>query len=289
MPRLLGRFLKLRLQPADLFLAPGPAWSVLCGAIASGRFTLRPENLLPFLLSLFLVDAMMGTLWELAVTVDWLHFWRSRLPSFATAPRLLLPYTLQGSPSYRMAGRLEVFKAWWRDTFWPELGVTWLASLLLAIVLAAILGQSVLSLMLICLVLALIAGVIRLRGGSISGLQALFAVGMSWLIGNAALGPIGWTSVAVGLCYTVVYYAYLIMTGGDQRPVWHLLNWAQLTVVALLVALRQPVWGVCIGLFLVPQKLLQIEPAQGAPTTWYLERTRVLVMGSMVVAALAVS
>jgi hypothetical protein len=284
----------------------------LCGAIASGRLALRFEHLLLSLLLIFFADAVLGTFWELTVGVDWLEPLRqpSRPPPEGqgrpSAPRrsvcLLLPYTLRGSPGYRLAGRLGSLYSWWREDFWPVLGsawLTWLSTLGLGLLLAAWLGGHFLALTLLGLALTLVAGLMRLypaghaptpggRGDIVQGLQASLEMGVSWLLGNAAFGAINWPSLALALSFTAVYYAGLVLTVGGQTRALRLLNGAYLAIIPLLFALRQPLGAIGLSLLLMPQLLMQLWLEQGSLTTWYLERTRLLTILGMVIAALAV-
>jgi hypothetical protein len=305
--RPLGRFLYFSLRPTESFGKPGPGWAVLCGAIASGQLTLRFEHLLLSLLLIFFADAVLGTFWELTVGVDWLGPFRhpcSPPPPQVQAgdqgkplsPRksvhLSLPYTLRGSPSYRLANRLGLLHSWWRENFWPVLGstwLTWLSTLGLGLLLAFWLGGQFLALSLLGLAVTLVAGLLRLySGGTVQGLQASLEIGTSWLLGNAAFAAIGWPSLALAFSFTAVYYAGLILGTGGQTRALRLLNGAQLAIVLLLLALRRPLEAAVLGLLLMPQLLLQLWLAQGSPATWYLERTRSLIIIGMVVAALAV-
>jgi hypothetical protein len=304
--RPLGRFLHFSLRPRESFCKPGPGWAVLCGAIASGRLALRLEHLLLSLLLIFFADAVLGTFWELTVGVDWLGPVRhpSRPlpggPGKPSAPRrdvrLPLPYTSRGSPGYRLANWWGALYSRWREVFWPALGsawLTWLSTLGLGLLLAVWLGGHFLAWSLLGLAVTLIAGLVRLHswdstGGTIEGLQAFLEIGVSWLLGNAAFGLVNWPSLALALSFTAVYYAGLILTVGGQTRALRLLKASYLAIILLLFALRQPLAAVGLGSLLMPQLLLQFWLERGSLATWYLERTRVLTISGMIIAALAV-
>lgn len=270
----------------------------MCGAIASGRLALRLDHLLLSLLLVFFADALLGTFWELTVGADWpTSLRRNRQPATREGAfhgdrrRFLLPYTLPGSPGCRLANWLEVFGSWWREEFWPALGVAWLSSLATGLLLAAWFGGSFLALSLLALAVTLLAGACSsLKPAwedAVRGLQAALEIGICWLSGNAAFGVVGWPSIAVALSFTVVYYACLVMDSEGQMEKVRLLNGAQLTVVLLLFALRQPLAAAALTLLLAPQLLLQLWPERGGSAAWYLERTRSLIVTGMVLAALA--
>jgi hypothetical protein len=65
----LGSPIRLQVWPRQGLLRP--AWAALCGALASGSFTLALEPLLQLTLLVFLVDVVWGGLWSALAATDW--------------------------------------------------------------------------------------------------------------------------------------------------------------------------------------------------------------------------
>jgi len=272
--------LEVRLGRPLIWLSP--AWAALCGAAASGRLALSGQAALTLLLTLLLADAAWGFLWKLAAERPP----ADNRPSTAGIRLAALPYTVPGSPSQRAFERLGEFLAWWREGFWPRHGSALIVALPLTAALAATLGRRVVILTSAALAMVALAFLLRRRGASPLALQAILGMGLAWLAGHIALGPLGWPSLFLAALYTGTYRAWLALAEG-KRPLI-LLNGSQVAVVALLVALRQPIAAGLVGLSLLPQMLLQPYLRRGGMEAWYLRRTRVFLMASTMAAALAI-
>ena len=260
-----------------------PAWAALCGAVASGRLALSGQAALTMLLTLLLADATWGFLWKLAAEREWPA---DNCPSRAEVRLAAPPYTVPGSPSQRAFQRLGEFLAWWRESFWPRHGSALLIVLPLTAALAAILGRRMIILTSAALAIVALAFLLRRRGAPPLALQAILGMGLAWLAGHVAFGPLGWPSLLLAILYTGTYRACLALAEG-KRP-FILLNGSQGAVVALLVALGQPIAAGLVGLSLLPQMLLQPYLRRGGMEAWYLRRTHVFLMGGMMAAALAI-
>lgn len=287
----LGPLMRLRVRIARPLTWLGPAWAALCGAVASGRLTLSGQNLLVLIVTLFLADALWGTLWHLIAERSW--FVSSNRPSQTHEARLIaLPYTIAGSPSYRIFSGLSRILIWWRTVFWPRLGPTLLdlvVVLLLTLILAIILGRPVLILSAAALAIILLAFLCGHRHGAPPlSLRAILEMGLAWLVGHTAFAPLTWLSFLLAAFYTLAYYSsfQLVTTRGRHWVVLLLLS--QAAAIGLLIFLRQPVVAGAIGLLLLPQMLLQPFLDQGAVGLWYLRRIIPFLMAGMLLAALAV-
>jgi len=283
--RVLGPLIKLEVRSARPLTWLGPAWAALCGAVASGRLTFSGQNLLVLLVALFLADALWGTLWHLIAERDW--FVSSNWHSRAQKARLTtLPYTAPGSPSHRVFGRLGWMKAWWRQS--PDFAGLMVA-LLLALGLAVILGRRVIILTVAALAI-MVLGLLRARRHSAppSSLRAVLEMGLAWLAGHTAFGPLSLWSFLLAILYTVAYHNCLKLATNSGKHSLVLLNVSQAAVIALLIFFRQPVMAGVVGLLLLPQMLLQPFLGQGKVELWYLRRTGPLLMAGMLLAALAI-
>lgn len=270
----------------------GPAWAALCGAVASGWLTLSGQNLLVLLIALFLADALWGTLWHLIAERDWFVS-SANWPSQAQEASLTaLPYTAPGSPSHRIFGRLGRMRTWWRAVFWPRLGSALhgpVVALPLTLILAIILGQRVIILTSAALAIMVLA-LIRARRHSAPplSLRAILEMGLAWLAGHTAFGPLTSWSFLLAAFYTVAYHSWLKLARNSEKRWLTPLKVSQGAVIALLIYLRQPVVAGVVSLLLLPQMLLQPFLDQGEVELWYLRRTRPFLMAGMLLAALAV-
>ncbi len=278
-----GRWVNLRMQLAR-FGGPGPIWAALCGAVASGELTFSGPALFSLLSVLFLVDPLWGFLWDHIVGVNW-GIPSSLSPSLLGDGLRLPPYTAPNSPGGRLFRWLDRALAWWRGALWPQLGseLSGLAiALPLTAVLSFILGLRVIILTSIGLSLMALLSWRRL---SPRLPRAIIEVGLAWLAGQGAFGPLSWPSSALAAAYVGAYYACLALEEGERPLI--LLNGAQAAAVTLLVCLKRPLMAGLVGLTLLPQMLLQPYLREGGTAVWYLQRTGPFLMAGMLLAALA--
>ena len=287
----LGPLIKLEVRSTRPLTWLGPAWAALCGAMASGWLPLSGQNQLVLIITLFLADALWGTLWNLIAEGDWLV--SSNHPSQAQQASLAaLPYTVPGSPGHRVFSRLGRRLAWWRAEFWPQqrpalLGLA--VVLPLTLILAFILGRRVIILTAATLAIMLLALLsARRHSAPPLPLRAILEMGLAWLVGHTAFGPLTLWSFLLAILYTVTYHSCLKLARNGGKRSLVLLNVSQAAVIALLIFLRQPVVAGVIALLLLPQMLLQPFLGQGRVELWYLRRTGPFLMAGMLLAALAI-
>lgn len=253
--------------------------------MASGEIDLSGQALLTLLLLFFLVDPLWGSLWDHIVEVDWQvpSTLSSLFPSDELRPP---PYTAPHSPGGRFFCWLNKALAWWRGAFWPQLDseLSGLAIVLsLTAVLAVILGLRVV--ILTSTSLSLVA-LLRWRDLAPRPPRAIIEVGLAWLAGHGAFGPLSWPSLALAAAYAGTYYACLALEEGASYL--GLLNGAQAAAVVFLVILKRPLMAGLVGLTLLPQMLLQPYLRGSGAALRYLQRTRPFLMAGMILAALAV-
>jgi chlorophyll synthase len=284
--QVLGSMMKLEVRVTRPLTWLGPAWAALCGAVASGWLTLSGENLLFLLIVLFMADALWGTLWHLIAEGGWFVSSATEPSQLQQGSSAALPYTAPGSPSHRVFGRLGRMKAWWRQgPGFAGLVIT----LLLALGLAIILGRRVIILTSAALAIMVLA-LLRARRHSAPplSLRAIMEMGLAWLAGHTAFGPLTLWSFLLAILYTVAYHSCLKLATSSRKRWPALLKVSQAAVIALLVFLRQPVVAGVVGLLLLPQMLLQPFLDQDEVELWYLRRIRPFLMAGMLLAALTV-
>jgi hypothetical protein len=287
-----GRLIGLRMEISSSSTWLGSGWAALCGAVASGQMGFEAQSLLLLLLVLFLVEPVLGGIWGLIIGTDWFapfaegHLSRGEIPSKS------LPYTSPGSPGYRASRWLAGGLAWWRRDFRPHVGTEFFSLILtlaVAITLAPLLGRMVTLLTLVAFVLmAVVFFSSRQREAISLSSRAILELGLPWLIGHLAFGPLNWESVAFALAYTVAYYARFVLLDGRRRTATRLLNGSQIVAVALLIIVKEPILAGIAGLLLLPQLLLQPFLWRGEAELWYLRRSQAWLMAGMLTTVLAI-
>jgi hypothetical protein len=315
-----GRISQLRLYPIRPLWSLGSGWAAVCSGLAAGGLDLSPETLLKLLLAWLLVDPILGAVWDSGVGSNggrplrqrgiYQRLLDPRLP--ATAPALrLLPYTQVGSPGHRLARHLGRLRRWWQYTLWPKAGYTFatmIAGLGLALLLGAVLGRTILALVLISVTLSWLATLSQQkdsnrgttqRSSSRQGMatlwHALGEFGVPWLIGATLLGNPSRMLILLGICYTITYFGLIRYTEG-----FRLIGSSQAAAALLLAGLRHPLAAGAILISLMPQWGLRLwatdhdqqSPGQYdhvAATGTFLRYVQPFVIMSMLLAVLALA
>jgi len=159
----------------------------------------------------------------------------------------------------------------------------------LTLILAIILGQRAIILTIAALAIMVLA-LIRARRNSAPplSLRAILEMGLAWLAGHTAFGPLSLWSFLLATLYVVAYHSCLKLARNSEKRWLALLKVSQAAVIFLLIYLRQPVVAGVVGLLLLPQTLLQPFLDQGEEELWYLRRTGPFLMIGMLLAALAI-
>ncbi len=284
----------------------------MSGALAVGGTDFLPETLLKLLLVWLLADPLLGVVWDAGVGSDspagqrgiWRRLLNPCLPDVAPPVRLL-PYTQVGSPGHRLASHLGRLRRWWGAKLWPEAGrefATLVAVLGLALVLSAVLGRTVLALVLLCIALSWLAVLSHdrdtasgaaqppsSRKGILALWHALGQFGTPWLIGATVMGGPSWAVILLGICFTITYFG-LIHDTGDFR----LIGTSQVSAALLLAGLRHPLSAGAMAILLMPQWGLWVwtdmrpKDHLAVPGT-YLRIVQPFIILSMLLAALALA
>ena len=117
-----GRLLTLQVRSAGTRTWLGPAWAVLCGAVASGGLELHWQTLVGLLFVVLLADVFLGTVWDLARDDQWSQVRGRKNNPGSDHAVPALPYTLPGSVAHRLLGSFSDRLALWRSTVWPQAG-----------------------------------------------------------------------------------------------------------------------------------------------------------------------
>lgn len=291
----LGRRISLELHPAQTITWIGPAWATICGALASGAFSLSGETLLRILVAIILTDPILGA-WRAAwVNTDWRAPLRVWQPT-PTRSWMLLPYARLNSPAARLSQWISSRAKFWRDAVWPEVGLalsTLVISGLIALSVALVLDNSPFRRGPFFLtVLALMLGPLEAELGSHGRGQwarALLEVGAAWLIGNAALGSPTPASILLAL-FMAFAYRGLLGVAASREVGFAIANLSQIIVSAILVARGAILSAGFVSIGLVAQILWQALARQvGSQDSSYLLRVQWFLLLGMLVAALGVT
>jgi hypothetical protein len=277
-----GQTLKVRLSLSGTWFNLGPGWAAMAGLLAMGSLSFSPAVLLQLAGLWLLVDPLLGTLWDLAVNQE---VWRKAIQAKLPAPRqrgFSFPYAQPGSLAGRLVLRLRRYHGWWQDSYWLAFSselITFGLGLLLALLIALLLGGWILGLTLIAVALVLKAGVTAstLTGSNSSHWQALVQGLLPWLMGLVLGGGPTLLTGAIAVAYSMVYLGLLRTLGGHPpRATW--LFWGgQLAAGLLLLGLRLlPVAAVLAGL-LIAQRLLKNR----FPAAWLSKVQPYLVAGML--------
>jgi hypothetical protein len=288
-PSISGRLLGLQARVARPFWGVMGAWSVLCGALASKGLRAERDDLLVLALVLLLADVAWGTLWDLGAGTDWFGTLATAWPPKQSGGLRGLPYTQRRAPAGRLLQGLNRLLGWWRESFWPQAGgalLGLLAATLMAVVLSLLLPAALRPLNGLLLALVGLGVAARRRGRDLPAGEALAAVGLGWLAGHLAFAPPEGASALLALFLAAAAWGGLRLARG-LRAALLLLDGGQLLVIALLVALKQPLPAGLLGLLLLGQVALQPSLGSASPAE-VARRTWPWLMAAMLVAALAV-
>ncbi|MDP3046769.1 MAG: hypothetical protein Q8O07_04760 [Chloroflexota bacterium] len=244
----------------------GPALAVVAGALASHRLGLDAASLLTLILALLLADPLLGGLWNVLVSADWVAPWREN-PSLATLPPPL-PHAVAGSPAHRLSGWLARLQGHGleqspRGILVPlsEAGFY----LVSASALAAVLGAPVILVVVVAFSLAVIGVLLGGGGQRHRWLETAYAFAVPWLVGYGAFGalpvdaqPASLVALALGVAMTLAYHGYRMLAAGGSVPGALLaLDLGQVLAVLVLVVALRPWQAGLVGLLLVAQALWQ--------------------------------
>ncbi len=253
-----GQLIRINIPTRDRSLWLGPAWSVICGLIASGSIVWQGQALLVSILAVLLADGFWATVWWTLIEIDWTDM-LARWPEveIGHTPHAL-PFTRSGSAADRLLNWLARSRAWLRSIVWPERGSAILSTLVaigLAIIFSILIGWQALALSLAALALTQLALLTRKLSASIvSIIHGLLAVGLAWLLGHAAFNQITYLSLGMALLFSISYSGVIEVIRLEKSTRRWLLP--QVLIVAILAVLQMPIAAFALIAVLVAQSLL---------------------------------
>lgn len=294
--------MNLSLRPTGSLIWVGPAWAVICGAVASGALARDWQPLLMALLAVVLADPVLSTIWAVASSDDSRYAVKptgnpghgSLLPS--------LPYTVPGSAADRLREFLEGRLVGRRWAVFPgarESILTLGFASAVALLVGAVLGLFPLALV----IAALVAGGARLwlggssvRLGEVLGSGVL--AGVPWVLGYVVLaepligeqgpGSLGFALLGAA-AYAGVFHGCALISSQRLALGANVLTLFHVFIVAVLMLIRHPVHGGAVALLLLPQVMLQPLMLRLDDGGWYLRRVQGFAMLAMLSVALALA
>jgi hypothetical protein len=275
---------------------PRPFWgmagnlAVFCGTLASNQMRWDGEGVLILVQILLLTNLAWGSVWSLTAGIDWFQPLAEGWPPSQSASVVTLPYTQSESPVGRFSRWLGRALGWWRGEFWPATGLAAMGLLtasVLTIVLVVILPESLRPLNVMFVALVGLGIVQHQKGRSWPAGQALVSIGLGWLAGQVAFAKIDLVSLAVVSGFVLAASGALRIGEGLAGGAWLLVG-GQVSVIVLLIFLRQPLAAVSAGILLFCQMVMVLSIRFGGDPNPVSRRIWPWFMIAMLVAAWAV-
>ncbi|MBI2845770.1 MAG: hypothetical protein HYX86_04400 [Chloroflexi bacterium] len=294
----LSNLLRLDISWASARIWLGPAWAVICGSIASPEWKFTGGALLAMLLSLFLADGILGSLWHqvsiLASELEEGEGKKGVKKSRIARP----PYLRPGSWGYRLWGWMGAKWSSWQAAGnpTPRIREGILITSFMALVLGALLATAVLILVVLSI---LVAWWWDSQGEKEVWLSATYSGGLPWLVGYMSISPLSGNVLEVkqlatlagptfwAVVYLLAIFAFKKIAGEHPRRGFPTLILAQLAGMLVLILAKQPILAGVSGLLLLPQMLFLGRLPRQKQGGWYLQRIQVFTMTSMLVGAIA--
>lgn len=252
-----GHLYEQALYPTAPFSWLAPLWSFVCGVVASAAWSWTGDSALRLFLGVLLAGPLLGTVWTASARVRRQMVWQDCL-SNEGGPKstLVLPYTVAGSPGYRLATRLSFFATWWQreKLVLSNTVAQWIAGIVFSLAVAAQLGPRSLVVAALGLVAAHI--VVFMRGWQIlrSKLSISVPLCLAWLLGHVVFAPLNVASAVVAASFAFVFSGCFVTSATGRGLIAQVVP--QAIVVASLIACSQPLAAVAVTLLASPQLLL---------------------------------
>ena len=256
---------------------PAGFWAFAAGLLAAGVLR-RPGDLNWQALALLalLVDPLWGSIWRLAGGRRALL----TLPPLSSDRRIALPYLRDGSPAARLlAGD--------HTDVWPSALRVGVPAVILALLVAALLGTYAVGMTLIVVVLAALGWTLRRTfGHGVPLLQSIVAIGLPWLLTLQQVqrppGTFNWLPqlVLIG-CWVLHQWGGLRNSQESDWPGLAGLAVAEAALCILLIAAQAPLWVAPLVILLLPTWLLAYQRQP-------LRRLRAVWLAAMLISAIAI-
>lgn len=260
----------------QVFWRPAGFWAFTAGLLAAGVLR-RPGDLNWQALALLalLVDPLWGSIWRLAGGRRALL----TLPPISSDRNLALPYLQAGSPAARLlAGD--------HTDVWPSALRVGVPAVILALLVAALLGTYAVGLTLLVVVLAALGWTLRRTfGHGVPLLQSIVAIGLPWALTlqqvQRAPGEFNWLPqlVLIG-CWVAHQWGGL--RNSEEHDGLGLIGLAaaEIAMCLLLIVTQAPLWLAPLVILLLPTWLLAYQRQP-------LRRLRVVWLAAMLISAVA--
>jgi hypothetical protein len=278
----------------------GPAWAVLCGAVASGGLSVQWRTPVFLLLGVLLADSVLGSVWGLAELGKPAPRRKRKGNSDTQRGETAGPGESPNSAVVRALHGWRSRLSRWASRTWPRAGgsiLGWGFLSLLAVLISSVLGSVPLGLTAVALGLA--AWRLAMARGErvLSSVLATCCLALlPWLMGWGAfshvqlgvneLRPLG-QAVVWATAYAMAFHAYGLLGGQSLVRGSTLLTVAHLSAVVLLIVARQPILAGGVALLLLPQLMLQPALLRVGEGVWYLRRVQLFTMLATMVTAMA--
>lgn len=290
-----GHTASLLLLPSRTVVPLGPAWAVLCGALAAGQWRWDGSKLLALVATLFVAEVLWSSWRAHLVSESWSSLVHEHPLPPTSDPVYALPYTTPWSPLGCALRRWGQVRYWVRDVLPAQKSGSLLALIVLPpliLLLSVAISEEMLLLSIVALALVLIEWRIARHGLRYCLPQAAVEIAISWLAGHVVFAPLDLPSLVLACCFAVAYQGALGLqrTGSSDSPrAWSLGLFLGGQVAAAVAILPfSPAAAAGIGLLLAPQLLLLGRRlATGGPIR-YLGQAAPFLMLAMALAAWAV-
>lgn len=255
----------------------GPTWAVLCGIIAAAQFHWSSNEFVAIFVALVIAEGLWASLWAALAETNWSMSLRRWSEWHEGAPVKSLPFTQPGSIAARLAVTLGYCRDWLARDLIPHDGNALASSVVMpavALVLSAVLGAPAVLLTIIAILLPQLAlALCRCNGQPSAVLRGVVELTLPVLLGYVLFKPLSVEIVIAAVGFGLAYAGAVSRTWN-----WRLWNLGQVVVLLLLVLTRHSVGAFLVGVFWLPQFLLQAQPS-ARHAQWWL-------MASMLAAAL---
>lgn len=262
----------LQVRPFWILVA---GWSVLSGALASGLMSWKRATLLSLSVAfLLVVVAWLGLFW-LSTGSDWVAMLRAGCGRSSMALPAL-PYTRPRSPAGWLGHRMGRLAGWWKQTFWPLAGPTWVMALLvlsLAVVLSSLLPPRIGWLNLVLVIVVALGVAERRRGSDPLAALPYVTIGLPWLAGYLSFARFRWPALLFGMLFSLSAWGVLRLARRLPGGQWLLLG-GQFSAACTLVAVGRPMAGAVVMVLALGQALSCLalrfgdDPRSAARRTW---------------------
>ena len=256
----------------------GPTWAVLCGIIAAAQFHWSGSEFVAIFVALVIAEGLWASLWAALAETNWslpLGHWREWHEG---EPVTQLPYTQPGSIAAWLSMTLGYCRNWLTRDLLPNYGSVLTSSIVVpfvALVLSAVLGAPAVLLSIVAILLPQLAlALCRCNGQPNAILRGVVELTLPVLLGYVLFKPLSVEAVVAAVGFGLAYAGAVSRTWN-----WRLWNVGQVVVLLLLILTRHSVGAFLVGVFWLPQFLLQAQPS-ARHAQWWL-------MASMLAAALA--